>query len=82
MVNVNRENITEIDYKIDAYLMKQCFNMTIYKQIKSMNSGINKSVLIFRPCQDVRNILLTVRIIRLIPCVNLMLSSEVGVTSF
>lgn len=29
MVNVNSENITEIDYKIDAYLIKQGFNMTI-----------------------------------------------------
>lgn len=34
-----------------------------------MNSGINKSVLIFRPCQEVRNILLTVRIITIIPSV-------------
>lgn len=47
-----------------------------------MNSGINKSVLIFRPRQEVRNILLTVRIIIVIPFVNLRLISEVGVTSF
>lgn len=47
-----------------------------------MNSGINKSVLIFRPLQEVRNILLTVRIITIIPFVNLRLISEVGVTSF
>nr|QJX12815.1 hypothetical protein [Klebsiella pneumoniae]QJX13427.1 hypothetical protein [Klebsiella pneumoniae] len=80
MVNVNSENITEIDYKIDAYLIKQGFNMTILKQIKSMNSGINKSVLIFRPCQEVRNILLTVRIITIIPCVNVMLISKMEVT--
>lgn len=45
-----------------------------------MNSGINKSVLIFRPRQEVRNILLTVRIITIIPCVNVMLISKMEVT--
>lgn len=47
-----------------------------------MNSGITRSVLIFPPGQEMNNILFTVRIITLIPCVNLMLSPEVGVTSF
>lgn len=47
-----------------------------------MNSGITRSVLIFPPRQEMYNILFTVRIIPFIPCVNLMWSSEVGVTSF
>ncbi|AWX31390.1 Uncharacterised protein [Klebsiella pneumoniae] len=29
MVNVNSDKITEIDYKIDAFQIKQGFNMSI-----------------------------------------------------
>ena len=47
-----------------------------------MNSGITRSVLIFPPRQEMYNILFTVRIITVIPFVNLRLISEVGVTSF
>ena len=43
-----------------------------------MDSGIMRNMLIFPSLQEVCNILFTVRIITIIPCVNLMLSPEVG----
>lgn len=45
-----------------------------------MNLGINKSVLNFRPPQEACNIQLTVRIITLIPCVNILLITTKGGT--
>ena len=45
-----------------------------------MNSGITRSVLIFPPRQEMYNILFTVRIITIIPCVNVMLISNKGGT--
>lgn len=47
-----------------------------------MDSGIMRNTLIFPSLQEVCNILFTVRIITIIPFVNLKLISEVGVTSF
>lgn len=47
-----------------------------------MDSGIMRNMLIFPSLQEVCNILFTVRIITIIPFVNLKLISEVGVTSF
>ena len=47
-----------------------------------MNSGITRSVLIFPPRQEMYNILFTVRIITIIPCVIVMLINMVGVTGF
>ncbi len=43
-----------------------------------MDSGIMRNMLIFSSLQEVCNILVTVRIITIIPCVNIMLITIVG----
>ena len=45
-----------------------------------MDSGIMRNMLIFPSLQEVCNILVTVRIITIIPCVNVMLITTKGVT--
>ena len=45
-----------------------------------MDSGIMRNMLIFPSLQEVCNILFTVRIITIIPCVNAMLLSKMEVT--
>ena len=47
-----------------------------------MDSGIMRNMLIFPSLQEVYNILFTVRIITIIPCVIVMLINMVGVTGF